>query len=569
AGWHHRLACDSFAARGPAGATPSGATTHDQAGFGTEHDNSRFTKAADPFRFAVTAALVRRSGLPVILMVSHDLGGGIRRHINGLAERYVDRAHVFLLAGTERGVTLSLPAEPNLPVVTLNGDCLDDLVMLLRSAGVSRVHIHHLLYVDVDVRRLIHRLDVPFDVTVHDYYPICPQVNLLRWPEALYCGEPDIAGCNACIAAFSSHHAHDIVSWRHERDWQFIEADRVICPSEDVKARMARYGAAEKAFAVPHEPHKAGNWPVTLPDDTAPPLRIVLMGVLANHKGGRIVAAVAEAAEPGSLAIHLIGYAEASFPTPAAKLITATGQYQERDLADLLRKAKPHVLWFPSTAPETYSYALSTAIESGLPIVAANLGAFPERLAGRPNTWLVDTNATTQAWLKAFDDVRNRLRDRRAPPRIPRPASAANFYETGYLAPPPGRKAAAGRSKPRIAVLPERLEHGGLTPSAYIRLLQPLDHPSIADAFEMLLVDVDSVFDSSAEIVITHRDAIPDRATADRLAAHLRRASVRLVYDLDDNLLDRPADGHEATVVHRMVAAADAVWVATQGLAAC
>ena len=103
AGWHHRLACDSFAARAPAGATASGATTRDQAGFGTEQDNSRVTKAADPFRFAVTAALVRGSGLPVILMVSHNLGGGIRRHINGLAERYLDRAHVFLLAGTERG----------------------------------------------------------------------------------------------------------------------------------------------------------------------------------------------------------------------------------------------------------------------------------------------------------------------------------------------------------------------------------------------------------------------------------------------------------------------------------
>ena len=44
---------------------------------------------------------------------------------------------------------------------------------------MSRIHIHHLLRMDTDIRALIHRLGVPFDVTVHDYYAICPQVNLL------------------------------------------------------------------------------------------------------------------------------------------------------------------------------------------------------------------------------------------------------------------------------------------------------------------------------------------------------------------------------------------------------
>jgi hypothetical protein len=288
------------------------------------------------------------------------------------------------------------------------------------------------------------------------------------------------------------------------------------------------------------------------------------MGVLANHKGARIVASVAEAAEPGSLAIHLIGHLEASFPKPAAKMITATGQYQEQDLADLLRKAKPHVVWFPSTAPETYSYTLTTAIESGLPIVASNLGAFPERLAGRPNTWLVETNATTHGWLSAFNAVRDRLRDRRPTPRTSRPSSEPDFYGTRYLEPPPTGKAAA---KPKVAVLPERLEHGALTPSGHIRLLQPLDHPRIADAFEILLVDATSVFDSSADIVVTHRHAIPDPATADRLATHVRRAGARLVYDLDEDLPDLSARDPVATTVRRMVAVADAVWVATQVLA--
>ena len=47
----------------------------------------------------MTAALFRQSKRPVILMVSHNFGGGVRRHIDSLVERYRDTARVLLLEG--------------------------------------------------------------------------------------------------------------------------------------------------------------------------------------------------------------------------------------------------------------------------------------------------------------------------------------------------------------------------------------------------------------------------------------------------------------------------------------
>ena len=125
---------------------------------------------------------------------------------------------------------------------------------MLKSARVTRAHIHHMMSMDLDVRALLHRLDVPFDVTVHDYYAICPQVNLLPWLQGAYCGEPDVAGCNACIADRSSHGSRDIVSWRRGNAWRFTEAERVFCPSDDVRGRLARYRLDRRAIVVPHEP---------------------------------------------------------------------------------------------------------------------------------------------------------------------------------------------------------------------------------------------------------------------------------------------------------------------------
>ena len=196
----------------------------------------------------------------MILLVSHALGGGVRRHIDRLVERIGDKANFLLLESTSRGIALSVPALPGHSVSVLPAERIDDIAALLRSAGVSRVHIHHLLGMDLDLRGLIHRLGVPFDVTVHDYYGICPQVNLLPWLDAQYCGEPGPAACNACIADRPSHGARDITVWRRQHAWLFLEADRVICPSQDVQARLDRHGLAARALVAPHEPVAAGAW---------------------------------------------------------------------------------------------------------------------------------------------------------------------------------------------------------------------------------------------------------------------------------------------------------------------
>lgn len=569
AGWRHRLACDVYAYRDAPDGQPAPKL----------QQTAALPESSIPFRFAVAAAMIRDAQLPVVLMVSHSLGGGVKRHIGSLVDRCRHTANLLLLEGTARGTALSFACLPHRPVLTLPSERLDDLVTVLRSLNVSRVHIHHLLQMDMDIRALVQRLAVPFDLTVHDYYAICPQINLLRWPEGFHCGEPGPAGCNACIADRASHGARDIVSWRRGHAWQFTDADRVICPSDDVKDRLARHGLAEHAIVVPHERQVGPEWFSRPPKTPAQPLRVALLGVLANHKGARSVAEVAEAAEPGTLQLHLVGHLENDFPKPAAKLIKATGKYQDRDLPGLLQRVDPQLLWFPSTWPETYSFTLTTAIATGLPIVASNLGAFPERLTGRPHTWLVDHRATAAEWLAVFETVRADLAHRAAQPSDVRPTfrppePSPHFYAGDYLSPKPGAATATRRRKPRIAIVPERHDDGGLTPCAHIRLLSPLDHPSFANAFDIVLADDETIFGCDADIIVTQRHAIPDLGTANRLAAHASRTGARLVFDLDDDLLTIPRTHPDAAtllpmakVVRRILALADSVWVSTPGLA--
>jgi GT2 family glycosyltransferase/glycosyltransferase involved in cell wall biosynthesis len=588
--WRHLLACDTFVYHEGSVSFGAGASAAAQQGMATlrarypqyERLVAQHVKldGAGPFRFALTTELFRRSNLPTILMIAHDLGGGVRRHVLDLVQRLLGSANCLLLESTARGSTVSVPALPGHPDLVLPAERMDDLIDVLESARVTRAHIHHLMSMDIDVRRLLHRLGVPFDVTVHDYFAICPQVNLLPWLQGTYCGEPDIGACNACIADRPSYGARDIALWRRSNAWQFLEAERVICPSEDARKRLGRYGLDQRAIVAPHEPAVAEAWPMSPPRiGKREALRVAVIGVLAYQKGALAVINVAMTADPAALSICLIGYAERALLPAMPQDIVMTGEYTDSDLPKFLLEQKPHVVWFPAQWPETYSYTLTAAINAGLPIVATGIGAFTERLAGRPLTWLVDPEATPQQWLDVFANVRKELsRPRKSPPIPPIPA-AADYYREEYLRPtvpasPDALIDLRREGRVSIVVIPERFENGVPTPCGYIRLLQPLDHLAIAEGFDITLADPALALHYRADIIATHRFAVGDVETADGLIRHCRAYGIALLYDLDDDLLHIPRDHPDAKVlrprartVSRMVRDASAVWVSTSALA--
>ncbi|HEY0183298.1 MAG TPA: glycosyltransferase [Rhodopila sp.] len=587
-GWQHRLACDTFVYHKGSVSFGDRATKLSERAMKLiverypdyQRDVARHVGRGEviPFRFAVTAALFRQSKLPVILMVAHELGGGVQRHVRALVERFHDQARFVLLEATDRGTTLSIPSLPSHPSLTLPAHRIDDLALVLRSMNLSRVHIHHLLGMDMDIGALVRRLGVPFDTTVHDYFGICPQINLLPWRHGLYCGEPDIAGCNACIANRPTNGARDIVSWRAEQAWQFKDAARVFCPSRDVLTRLERHGLAANAILVPHEAVEAGAWPLHM---AAPSrdgkLRIAALGTLVDHKGGRTVAAVAEMADPRTTEIHLIGDTEGPFPEQALRRMMITGRYEESDLPGLIEMIAPHVIWLPAAWPETFSYTLSAAIEAGIPIATTRIGAHTERLAGRPLTWLADITISPAAWIELFNEIRATLRNNATVGVVPARPAVTDFYAHHYLNPSSQAGSARtrrSRDRPRIAVVPERFSNGAATPCAYIRLLQPLHHPAIAGDFDVRVTTAETIFEHEADIIVTQRFAMRDLAAADRLSAHARRIGATLVFDLDDDLLSIPRSHADAKtlrplakVVRRMLDVADIVWLSTPGLA--
>ncbi|MCB8881579.1 glycosyltransferase [Acidisoma cellulosilytica] len=596
AGWRHLLACDLFVYH------------RGEVSFG-EHVPERAANAALlharwpdyqrrvglhlrldealPFRVATTLQLFATNGLPTVLMVQHIYDGGIGQYIRDLTLRCLGRANVLVVRATTdgRGVALAVPAaadhpeyviplpkteieDPDLADLAAQDAVLKDVLSLLAPLRIARVHVQHWINLKLDLRALIRALDVPFDVTVHDWFGICPRINLLPMADGPSCGEPAAAVCNRCIQTRDDTAAHDIAGWRAEHAWLFRLADRVLCATEDSIERLAKYGLASRAVLAPLEamPELVPPCPTAKPEPkpiraraATRPLRVAVLGVLADHKGAQNVLAVAELASADRLAITLIGKSERGIPEAARAVLSETGAYEADELPALIDRVDPDVIWFPATWPETWSYTLTQAILSGRSILASDIGAFRPRLAGHPRARMIAPDTMPEQVIAALSTLarvsqapRGRTDDRQAPPAPLRPS----YYDGAYQAPlsAPAIRASKSRmpvdlrrdGKLSVVLVPERLDIGVLSGCTYIRGLLPLTHAAAGRDIEVTLASAEEALGLKSDILMAQRFAVPDQESARRLLVHARNSRTPLLYDLDDDLVDLPADHPEA-----------------------
>lgn len=401
---------------------------------------------ARPARLAVTAARFQAGDRPVVLMVTHALGGGTQKHVLDLCRRYEDELRFLVLSATDAGPVRLYSPEPSeaVDIVWSADRSVESLAALVKSFGVDRLHIHHVLGFPFDLRDLMQRLDVPFDVTVHDYYAICPRVRLLR-PVLGYCGGPHADTCRRCLAVPPRTSVSTIEQWSRRHSWMLTRAERVICPSLDTARRLREFVAGPEIVLAPHDALDHRQFPPPLPPTLKAdePLRVALLGVLAADKGARVVGRCARLARRRDLPVEfsLVGHV----PKMDARLVRgaalhATGPYHPDERPSLLDSVRPHVVWFASMWPETYSYTLSEAMEARLPVLVPDIGAFTERTSGRPWSWRVAWESSAADFLTVFIQIRDELESgawtakESIDPGIEHPGDDG-FYDRRYLNP--------------------------------------------------------------------------------------------------------------------------------------
>jgi glycosyltransferase involved in cell wall biosynthesis/GT2 family glycosyltransferase len=592
-GWKHKLACDVFVYH--AGGVSFGQCSARQQNAmkvliarhpqypGMVHRHVQLDPA-NAYRIAATAHRIRNSGKRVFLSVVHALGGGVAQHVRDLAALTAEKVIWLnlkpLLPGglvlecTEKGYQFSLTLDPQLEY--------QHLATVVEACGVERVHIHHLMGHALDVLRLAQDLRLPFDFTVHDYYTICPQVTLSD-EHGRYCGEPERDGCDRCLAKRPiGGDSVDILSWRAKNAWSLRKADRVIAPSADTATRMAHYYPEARIIAAEHQSSKVSNIVIPKCLGSNDRLRVAVLGTMAIHKGFELLQQCALAARNSQLPLEFILVGSIELGLPGGEIaFSETGSYQAADLPAILERVAPHLVWFPARWPETFSYTLSACLELGLPLAAHNTGAFPERVGGRPWTWIVPRDWSSTEWTAFFLRIRREHFQPGSGPSLAltRPRALSDFYSRQYtvrdsvsVASPAVRR--AGHSQPiTIASTVSADRNGQIQACGYVRVIQPLTHPAVADTLRLALMQPAELATAEADVVLVQRTQIQDTELAERIVQSCRRRGSRLVFEIDDDLLNIPVQHPEyAKYVHAVKAAsllaqsADAIITSTEAL---
>ncbi|TCP16256.1 GT2 family glycosyltransferase [Simplicispira metamorpha] len=402
---------------------------------------------ARPYRHALDFARMRASALPRILTVLHNAGGGTRRHTEELATYLHDKViSLSLIPLADHMVRLTWNSPHEALCQTYHWPTQSqELLTTLRSIGVCHMHYHHLLGVNPEIMLIPTQLGITYDFTAHDYYAACPQISLTDSGHN-YCGERGLAQCSACLAQRPAPTTETIEDWRLRHRLFLRNARYLLTPSRDAAERLHRYFPSARLRFAPHLDIAADSTlPPPQPRRLAPGayLRVLVIGAVNEIKGANTLEATAfQAAQNASpLEFHLVGYAHRPLQTQPHASLTIHGAYADSDLPRLLERLRPDIVWFPARWPETYSYTLSACLLAGVPIMAPNLGAFPERLSQRPWTWIRPWETNAQTWVEIFETLRNQhFVTGQPPPLAPEfiaalPESSATpwSYTTDYL----------------------------------------------------------------------------------------------------------------------------------------
>lgn len=331
---------------------------------------------------------IRGSG-PAVLLITHSRGGGTERHIQDLAARIEEegaRALALRSSTKDRLWRLERTLTPQLTNLVFDPKReFYTTLAVLEHAGVAHLHLHHLLDHPPATRRLLNEMALPYDVTLHDYFFVCPRVHLMQEP-GQYCGAPEPADCNRCLI----RHGHYVSDWDtlEINDWRKVNhadvlagARRVFAPDPDVQARYQRYHPTLTTHLRPHFDRHPSPRVVAKHRTPGEAIRVVLLGTLQPWKGSHILASLAADAVARQLPLefHVLGTMD-PIPDPLPRTLVMAGNYTDATVYDRLAEVGPHLGLFPSTIPETYCYTLSTALAAGLYCVGLDIGAVGQRL---------------------------------------------------------------------------------------------------------------------------------------------------------------------------------------------
>ena len=283
------------------------------------------------------------------------------------------------------------------------------------------IHIQHLMGLPLSLAHHINQAGIPYLVTLHDYWYLCANAQLLTNYNNTVCKGPNLwLNCAHCALARAGYNSivplipaiAPLFGYRERRLRRILDgADLLVAPTQFTAAVYQQMGiSAAKIRVVPHGINIPDKLPLRTPSDSE--LHIAYIGGLSQQKGVHILIAAVNQLPAAGVKLSIIGDTTA-FPDYVSQLkqqaqhsgISFNGRIPPTELWMTL--ARVDLVVVPSLWYETASLIVQEAFAAKVPVIASHIGALQERVEERVNGRFFppgDSSALTQILLEFYHD---------------------------------------------------------------------------------------------------------------------------------------------------------------------
>lgn len=364
---------------------------------------------------------------PVQMHVVHDLGGGVERWYQDFCSADATRTNLVLkpfLFDESNGAGLMLFRAANdmepirfwpfrrpiKTITTTHDEYREAIDQILQEFAIDAIIVSSLIGHSLDILGT----GLPTIFITHDYFPFCPAINAYFNGPCNDCDDQRLAEC-ACSNPVEFNPFPDLsVSDRIRIRQGFLEHLRhhqtiLVSPTSVTRRRwrdLMPDFAEREIGVIPHGQSVAWSPIENAPRSGTNRLRLLVLGLLTAPKGFHLLEQALEEltsrVEVLMVGVGVLGRLLAEKPG-----VTIVDSYELERLPGLLTELQPDLALLSSVCPETFSYSLSELTAMGIPVLAANVGAFSERIRDDETGFLFEP--TPNSLIKRLEEVnRNR-----------------------------------------------------------------------------------------------------------------------------------------------------------------
>jgi len=312
---------------------------------------------------------------------------------------------------------------------------------LLNMVKPDIIHVQHLLYLSASIIQVAKRANIPVVLSLHDYWFICPLINLLKFNNEV-CEGPseDCRNCFACwnqgmadaISDFLAQYnltlkisraplnvvcktrnpLNAFVNRTNYMKSLLSSVDKIIAPSKFLMNLFINFGVSSDKIIYSDKGYDLIRFKGFEKSRATDRERLVFgyVGGMAKYKGLDLLIQAFNKIDRYNVELRIYGdydLSSKSFLMTRSRIINPNirfvGRYED------VRKPYSEIdaLVFPSICYENRPLVLTESVIAKIPVIASNLGSIPELIEDGKNGLLFKSGSQEDLYKKLMTIVEN------------------------------------------------------------------------------------------------------------------------------------------------------------------